>query len=137
MNPAVKGYGYFGRLESSRTGLQVEPEIGQTLLLFDRPWWIRALFPVPALEVPMNVDQEFFSIVEQLGPMGDINLQSFESHPATRRRAVRQESGDRGSSSASACCSTENNASSCESSFPALCPPLEPSRISPDNQGAG
>lgn len=31
----------------------------------------------------MNFDREFFSIVEQLGPMGDIKLRSFDSHPAT------------------------------------------------------
>jgi hypothetical protein len=31
----------------------------------------------------LNVDKEFFAIVEQLGPIGDISLRSFVSHPAT------------------------------------------------------
>ena len=51
----------------------------------------------------MNVDQEFFRIVEELGPLG-----SFESHPSTSRRVP--EAGGCGckteNDEGSGCCST-------------------------------
>lgn len=50
----------------------------------------------------MNVDLEFFRIVEELGP-----LDSFESHPSTRRRVPEQSScGCQAEDSSASCCST-------------------------------
>ena len=50
----------------------------------DNPWFKNRFDAL--LEVDMDIDREFFSIVEQLGPMGDIKLRSLDSHPAWVQR---------------------------------------------------
>jgi hypothetical protein len=49
----------------------------------------------------MNVDLEFFRIVEELGPLG-----SFESHPSTSKRMPEAKSCGCQTLEGSACCST-------------------------------
>jgi hypothetical protein len=62
----------------------------------------------------MDIDQQFFSIVEQLGPMGDIKLSSFEAHPAVDSRRCGCGSEE------DACCSTTTQQPTFLTSFPGL-----------------
>jgi hypothetical protein len=53
----------------------------------------------------MNVDAEFFNIVKEIGPLGDIDLASYESHPATSSNE--SSACGCGTSSEDSCCSTD------------------------------
>ncbi|HEX2053588.1 MAG TPA: hypothetical protein VHJ78_07695 [Actinomycetota bacterium] len=72
----------------------------------------------------MNIDQEFFSIVEHLGPIGDIKLRSFIAHPAIEGGPP---SGCGCGSDESACCSTgaAEPTTSLSPAVPGLIPPQD------------
>jgi hypothetical protein len=71
----------------------------------------------------MNVDVEFFNIVNELGPLGDIDLASYESHPATSSK-------DQMSSGCG--CGTGGGDSCCGGTGTALAPPTAPGLASPN-----
>ena len=86
----------------------------------------------------MNVDREFFSIVEQLGPIGDIDLQSFESHPAIRTLPRADEGCGCATRAGESCCSSDKELPSAGSGgFPAICRPAEPTGPAEGTTGNG
>lgn len=73
----------------------------------------------------MNIDQEFFSIVERLGPMGELTLATYEPHPAAGTYAHPSSDGcGCGNEEEGACCSTgqQNQGLKVGTSFPGLTP---------------
>lgn len=72
----------------------------------------------------MNTDHEFFRIVSELGPMGQLTLESYEPHPAAGTYA-RPTEGCCDPDEGSICCSVpQAEASSRVSGFPGLAPRL-------------